>query len=268
MTRARVTPLDVAPTARGFSDPVAHAARSADRPGVPLAYLDNAATTQRPRQVIQRDRRHLRTALRQRASRHPLAERSEHRPVRRSPRQGAGLHRRQPARGSDLHARHDREHQSGGPQLGRRQPATRRRDPADGDGAPLEHRALAAGRRAHRRRRALSADHRRRAVDPRRARHAAQRRAPRSWRSPPFRTCWARSIRSTQIIAAAHRGRRAGAGRRGAKRAAPGDRRAGAGRRLSGLQRPQDARADRRRRAVWPPRAARSDAALSWAAAA
>ena len=27
--------------------------QSADRPGVPLVYLDNAATTQRPRQVIQ-----------------------------------------------------------------------------------------------------------------------------------------------------------------------------------------------------------------------
>ena len=41
------------------------------RDAVPLVYFDNAASTQRPKQVIQADRRLLRGALCQRPSRHP-----------------------------------------------------------------------------------------------------------------------------------------------------------------------------------------------------
>ena len=63
------------------------------------------------------------------------------------------------------------------------------------------------------------------------------------------------------VARAAQRGR-AGAGGRRAERAAPAGGRAGAQLRLPGLLRPQDVRADRQRRALRPPRAAGADAAL------
>ena len=107
--------------------------------------------------------RRLRKALRQRPSRHSLAERSEHRPVRRSPREGPRLHQCPSARRGDLHPRHDRRDQPGRPQLGRLRNITRgRRNAAHRDGAPLQSRPLAAAGRTERRRAAAYPHHRRR----------------------------------------------------------------------------------------------------------
>ena len=153
------------------------------REGVPLVYLDNAATSQRPRQVIQAIVGRLRAALRQRPPRHPHAGRGDRRPVRSGAGEGPGLHqrpqrperRRQPRhhRTGHLHLRHDPFDQPGGPKLGRRQPPRRRRNPPDRDGAPLEPRALASIGRAHRRGGPPHPDHRRRPAATRRPRPAA-----------------------------------------------------------------------------------------------
>ena len=70
--------------------------------------------------------------------------------------------RRRPPRGR-LRPQRDRGDQPRRPRLGRRQRRRRRPDRAHRDGAPLEHRPLAAARRARRRRDRLGPGHRRRA---------------------------------------------------------------------------------------------------------
>ena len=191
-------------------------------------------------------RRRLRAALRQRASRHPLAERPEHRPVRRGPRArcSAFINAAQPRR-NHLHARHDRGHQPGGPQLGRRQRARRATRSCSPRWSTTRTSSPGSNWPSAPARRALAADHRRRAAATRRARRScstertqARRRHGRLERAGHDQPAGRDHRRGA-------RRRRAGAGRRGPERAAHADRRAGAGRRLSGLQRAQDARAHR-----------------------
>ena len=156
-TEAIDRPLEAAAgeAARGFSDSAAAGAR---RPaaGVSRQRRQHAAAAAGDRRAAAR----VRARLRQRPPRHPHAQRAEHRAVRRGPREGAGLHRRQARPRSDLHAGHDGEHQHGGPQLGRREPAApATRSLLTDDGASFEPRALAAARRADRRRAAAHPDH-------------------------------------------------------------------------------------------------------------
>ncbi len=60
--------------------------------GKPLAYLDNAASSQRPRAVIDAVSRYYETTSRQRAPRRAHAEPGGDRPLRGRPREGAALH--------------------------------------------------------------------------------------------------------------------------------------------------------------------------------
>ena len=125
--------------------------------GVPLVYLDNAATTPAAAAGDPGDRRRLRAALRQRPSRHPHAGRGDRRAVRGGPGEGPGLHqrphaRRQPAtsRSSSPPAR-PRAINLVARSWGDANVRAGRRNPAHRDGAPLEPRALAATGRADRR---------------------------------------------------------------------------------------------------------------------
>ncbi len=156
--------FDVARHSRGFSDPGHAGAQYRRAAGVPLVYLDNAATTQHPRQVIQ--------AITDVYEKHYA---NVHRGIHWLSDQTTDLyeaarakvprfHRRAVRRAGHLHPRHNREHQPRGSQLGRRQCPRRRRDPAYRDGAPLQHRPLAPGGRADRRGGALLADYRRRSI--------------------------------------------------------------------------------------------------------
>ena len=120
-----------------------------------------------------------------------------------------------------------------------------------GDGAPLQHRAVADAARRARHRTARGADHR-----CRRARHG--RRSRRCWptarsawcRSPTCPTCSAPTRRRERIVQHRPRARRESAVRRRPGDRAPARRRAGAGLRLLRLHRPQAVRPDRHRRAV------------------
>ena len=260
------TALDPERLRAGFSDPLADAAPADDRraAGLSRQRRQHAAAAAGDRGA----RRRLRAALRQRPSRHPLAQRTEHRAVRRSPREGPGVHRRRAARGSDLHPRHDRGHQPRRPQLGRRQPAsratkscsprwstTRTSSPgsncAERTGAVLRHIPITDDG----------------LLGPRRCSTAAHASARSSSPWPPSRTCWARSTRSPRSSA-----RRMPPARwcwsMPPKACRTADRRAGAGRRLPRLQRPQDARAHRASASSTAAENCSTRCRRSWAAAA
>ena len=121
--------------------------------GRPLVYLDNAATTQKPRQVIDAHPALLRARQRQRPPRRARAERARDRGLRRRAREGARVRQRALGARDHLHAQRHREHQPGRARLGRRERPRRRRGAHHRDGAPLEHRAVAAAVRARRARR-------------------------------------------------------------------------------------------------------------------
>ena len=182
-------------------------------------------------------------------------------PGTRSPR----LHRRAGPRGGRLHQERHRGAQPGGQRArlavaapGRR----RRRDRRHRDGAPLQHRAVAAAGRADRRHAALVRHHRRRPAGPVPARRAGHRADEGRLAGP---TCPTRSARST-------RSPRSPGGRTRSARwwwstpaqavpQLPVDV-TGARRRLRRLHRAQDVRPDRDRRAVGTARAARRAAAV------
>ena len=126
----------------------------------------------------------------------------------------------------------------------------RRRDPGHRDGAPRQHRALAARGGRDRRQGGGGAGHRRR-----RARHRRRSRERLTERTRMVAVVWVSNVLGTvnpvhEIVGHRPRARRAGPDRRGAGRAAPAGRRAGARRRLPRLLGPQALRAVGRRRAL------------------
>ena len=140
--------------------PIFPSSRRTVHDGVPLVYLDNAATTQRPRQVIQAivDAYEQHYANVHRGI-HTLSDEIDE--LYEEAREKVRAFINAPAL-RETTARHTEQviftsgttagDQPGGPKLGRRQRAARRRNPADRDGAPLEPRALVSVGRAHRRR--------------------------------------------------------------------------------------------------------------------
>ena len=165
--------------------------------------------------------------------------------------------------GDDLHQERDRGDQPRGLRLGPAQRRRRRRDRAHADGAPLEHRPLAAalpgGRRASCATWRSTTRGRSRSTSSTPSWPTA---ACAWWPSPTSPTCWARSTRWPR---SPRRARAAGAASlvdgSQAVPQMPGRRRR-ARRGLLRLDRAQGLRADRHRRPARPPRAARGDAAV------
>ena len=226
--------------------------------GKPLVYLDNAATSQKPLVVIEAVRRFL---AEENANVHrgrPLPERTGHAGVRRGAGRGARLPERAGRARGHLRPRHHRGDQPRGPELRADDAPPRRRNPPHHDGAPQQHRPLAAGGRADRCRGPGHPDHRRGRGGPRRLpqdagpadphrRRRAHLQRPRHHQSgrgddPPgargrARSCWWTAPR---------------------RRPHMPSRRAGARLRLLRLLGPQDVRADRGGSPLGPDRAART----------
>ena len=136
----------------------------------------------------------LRAHQRQRPPRGAYAQRGSDGAVRRRARQAGELRRLVLPQGDHLDAQRQRGDEPGGVQLGPRQPQAGRPRPADRDGAPLEHRAVAdPGGRARLRDR-LRARGRRRHADPGRPAQTAGT-APSCSASPTCRMSSARSTR-------------------------------------------------------------------------
>ena len=241
----------------------------------PLVYLDNAATSQKPRQVLDAlDDYYERHNANVHRGMHVLG-RGGHRAVRGRAGQGGRVHQRAD-RDEVVFTKNATEalnlvanmHRLGRPRLAGARPRPRRRDRHHRDGAPLQHRAVAAARASAPARRcagSASTDDGRLDLSDIDERHhrAHQGRLVRA-RS---RTSSARSTRSRRSSARAHEVGALVVRRRLAGRAAHAARRAGPRRRLRRLHRPQDVRPDRHRRAVGPPRAARGRCRRSSAAA-
>ena len=167
--------------------------------GKPVAYLDSGASSQRVLASIQAVDRYERAPPLQRPPRLPHALGRGDRSLRGGAGDGRRPHRRRrPPRGP-LRPQRDRGDQPRRPGLGRRQRRRRRPHPPHRDGAPLQHRPLAAAGRAGRGGDRLGADRRRGA-----ARHGRPSRrcssAGRSWSPSPTsptcsgpRTRWPRS---------------------------------------------------------------------------
>ena len=170
----------------------------------PLVFLDNAASTQRPRQVIEVLRRvYERDYANVHRGIHTLSERSteQYEEAREKVRAFIGAENAREiiftsgtTAGINLVAR----------SWGDANVKRRRRDPAHHDGAPLQPRALAATGRADRRRAQAHPDHRRRPARSSTRSTRCSPSAPRSSPSPPSRTCWARSTRSPRSSDRAH----------------------------------------------------------------
>ena len=112
-----------------------------------VAYLDNAATTQKPQRVLDAVRDYYR---RTNANVHRAAHRLSDDATRafEAARQTVrATHQRPYGEGSRLDARHHRSHQPGRRRLCAAGVGRRRRSARHGAGAPLQHRALAAGLR-------------------------------------------------------------------------------------------------------------------------
>ena len=173
--------------------------------GKPLVYLDNAGTTQKPQAVIDATRRYYDRRQRQHPSRRAPAERARDRGLRGRAREGRArsstprdpreiVFTAERTEGINLVAH----------ALRARRRRRRRRGAHHRDGAPLEHRAVAAALRGDGRAAARRADRRSRRADARRVRAAADgahedRRGRRT-----CRTRSARSIRSSEIVELAH----------------------------------------------------------------
>ncbi len=230
--------------------------------GRPLVYLDNAATSQKPRAVIDALVRYYTTEnANVHRGVHLLSERStaSYEDARRTVQTflNAALSAR-----DCVHARRYRRDQPGGAKLGAGECGRGRRDPDLRAGAPFEHRALADAGRGEARHIARRADRRPRRRDPGGIREAAG--AAYEDRRAGVRLERARHRQSHR----AHDrdgapARRCHADRRCAGGAAPQDRRRGAGLRLPRVLRPQALRTDRNRRVVREGAPARRDAAVA-----
>ena len=162
--------------------------------GMPLIYLDNAATSQKPRQVIDALTHYYEhTNANVHRGVHTLSEEATAQYEGRA-RQAGELRRLLLPQGDHLDAQRQRGDEPGGVQLGPRQPQAGRPRPADRDGAPLEHRAVADPGGRTRLRDRLCARGRRRHADPGRLAQAAGA-APSCSASPTCRTSSARSTR-------------------------------------------------------------------------
>ena len=174
--------------------------------------------------------------------------------------------RRRPPRG-DLRSQRHRGDQPRRPGLGRRQRRRGRSHRAHGDGAPLQHRPLAAARRTGRRRDRLGAGHRRRT--PRHGRACE----PRSGTGPSWlRVAHVSNVLGTlnpiaEIAAHGARRRRARPRRRRPGRAQARARHGRARRRLLRDHRPQALRAHGHRRALGAGSTCCARRRRSWAAA-
>ena len=162
--------------------------------GKPLVYLDNANTTQKPQQVLDALDHYYRhdNANIHRAT-HLLSERAT-KAYEGTRDEGAAPDQRGAQPRGRLHARLHRFDQPGRAKLGAHEPEARRRDPRHLDGAPLQHRAVAAGVPADRRDAEGRAHHRRRRARPRRVPGAAHRAHEAAGASSTSATRWARSI--------------------------------------------------------------------------
>ncbi len=258
---AAATPFDVA-AIRGDFPALAQQVH-----GRPLVYLDNAATTQKPRQVIdaisryyERDNANVHRGV------HALSERATD-GVRRRARDRARVHQRAVRCGDRVHAQCHREHQPGGARLGRCQRARRATrcssprwsiTPTSCRGSCCAS-APAPCSRSCRSTIAASSSWT--------SSSGCCRRARRWWRSCICRTRWARSIPSPRSPRAR---RRAGAavlidGSQAAYHMAVDVQALGAD--FYVFTRPQDLRPDRHRRAVRPRGRARRRCRRSSAAA-
>ena len=217
--------------------------------GKPLAFLDSAVTSQKPRQVLDAMREFYAHLVRERAPRRLHAVRARDRRLRGRPREGAGVPERAVDARGDLHAQGHRGAQPRRLRVGPRQPRPGRRRRGHRARAPLELRAVAADRAAAP---APSSgcipidDHGELRMDlldevAGDARGQGRRREPRL-----------ELARDDQPDRDAHRlgarARRDHGRRRRAGRAAPPDRRADARRRLRRVLVAQDVRPDRRGR--------------------
>ena len=172
------------------------------REGVPLVYFDNAASTQRPQQVIQSIvdcyEEHYANVHR---GIHQLAQESDE--LFDEARETVRRFINAPAVEQIIFTYgHDRGHQPRGAELGRREHPPRRRNPAHRNGASREPRPLAATGRPPRRRAAAHPPDRRRPAATGPARRAVDASGPGWWPSRPSPTCWARSTRWRRSSAA------------------------------------------------------------------
>ena len=240
------------------------------RDGQPLVYLDSANTSQKPRQVIERlDEFYERHNANIHRASHQLGEEAtaayEGARIKAAGFIGARdetevVFTKNISEGINLVAYALGNATAG--QSGRLRavpPQPRRRDRHHRDGAPLQHRPVAAALRAHRSHAALVRGDRRRPARPVPGRPAHQRADQAGGPGPPVQRPRHHQPGPRDRRRRA-RGRGPGAGGRGPVGPAHAGGRAGAGGRLPGLHQPQDVRPDRHRRAVGPPRAARGDA--------
>ena len=172
--------------------------RAARSTGAPLVYLDSAATSQKPRGGDRRDGRALPPATTPTST--AASTRSPRRPTR--PVRGRARARRRVRRRASRRRRSSPSNATEAINLvayawGREQRRRRRRRADHADGAPLQHRALAAALPGARRRAALPRGRRRRRALARRSSTRSSRAATSSSSpSRTSRTCSARSTRS------------------------------------------------------------------------
>ena len=152
---------------QGLPDPRAHA-REREAAGLPRQRQHLAEAPGRHR----RDGRPPRAAQRQHRPGDAPARRGVDGGLRGGPGQGGGVPRRAVAQRGRLHQERDRGAQPAGPH---HRPRPRRQRRHHRDGAPLQHRVVAAGLRAGRRRAALVRPDRRRAARPVERRPAGRR---------------------------------------------------------------------------------------------
>ena len=139
-------PFDVAAIRKDF--PILHQQVH----GKPLAWLDNAATTQKPQSVIDalshfyaHDNSNIHRGA-------PYPGGPLHRRLRAGAAEGPGLSGRIVGQGNHFRPRQHGRHQSGRPDLWPQVPAAGRRDRSLHARTPRQHRALADGRQGERRR--------------------------------------------------------------------------------------------------------------------